>query len=705
MHNNQFDLSVGLLDVGEPLLKIFDVSPIAMALSFPNGGFEYVNPAFINLLGYSTEEVYAQGVTVTHPDDLIVNAELRLKLKTDPFTPVCIEKRYIHKQGHVIHGLLTIVAQADESCGIKRFIAQIIDVSQQKKVFEELRLAALVYENCSEAMAVTDADNVIISVNPAFTHVTGYSSAESLGRNMSMLSSGKHDRYFYANIWKSLLTTGNWQGEIWNKRKNGEVFAEKLIINTEFDAKGCVVRRVALFSDISEKKKAENLILKHANYDSLTGLPNRRLFMERLQKEVQLAKQDDNFGALLFIDLDRFKEVNDSLGHDQGDQLLVKAAQRLTHCVNESDTVARFSGDEFTIILNSLCDQINVETVVQKILKCMSTPYQLEQHKVYISASIGITLFPIDASDVGELLSNADQAMYVAKKNGRNCFHYFTECMQIKAQKRLQLISDLHNAIEKKQFELYYQPIVQMHDRRIVKAEALIRWHHPEQGLVMPDNFIAAVEESGMIIELGNWVFKQACQQLKYWRQKGFDDLQLSINTSPLQFKADGIKPILWAQELPDKVGQKLSIALEITENFLLEKSGEVREKVSQLQSLGFGLAIDDFGTGYSSISYLKELNGNYLKIDRSFVKNISDVSNDLVLCEAIIAMAHKLGVKVIAEGIETQEQYQLLCDAGCDFGQGWLFSKAVPAANFIELLNKQLISDEVNCDEVPSMK
>ena len=687
MNKNQYGVSVGLLDLEEPLLKIFDVSPVAMILSFPNGGFEYVNPALINLLGYSKQEIYTQEVTVTHPDDLMANAELRMKLKADPFTPVCIEKRYLHKQGHVIFGLLTIVAQANEDGGIKRFIAQVIDVSKQKKALEEKRLAALVYENCSEAMAVTDAENIIISVNPSFTHITGYSVAECVGRNMNILSSGIHDQYFYKKIWESIAASGHWQGEIWNKRKNGEIYAEHLVINTQFDEKGKVVRRVALFSDISEKKAAEALILKHANYDTLTGLPNRRLFMERLQNEVLVAKRNNSFGALLFIDLDRFKEVNDSLGHDQGDNLLVKAAQRLTSCVREVDMVARFSGDEFTIILNHLRDPESVEAVVQKILKCMTEPYQLGQHKAYISASIGITLFPGDASEVGELLNNADQAMYVAKEDGRNCFHYFTQCMQLKAQKRLRLISDLHRAIEKQQFELYYQPIVQMSDQRIIKAEALIRWHHPEQGLVMPENFIEAAEESGLIIEIGDWVFKQACQQLKKWRQKGFNYLQLSINTSPVQFKADGIKPQQWEQELSNAEGEKLPIVIEITENFLLAKNGDVRQRVSQLQSLGFRLAIDDFGTGYSSVSYLKELNGNYLKIDRSFVENISDIPDDLVLCEAIIAMAHKLGVKVIAQGIETQDQYQLLRDAGCDFGQGWFFSKAVPVTDFSNLL------------------
>jgi diguanylate cyclase (GGDEF)-like protein/PAS domain S-box-containing protein len=673
--------------MSEPLLKIFDASPVAMALSFPNGGFEYVNPAFGCLLGYSVEDIYAQDVMVTHPDDLAVNNELRLKLKEDPFTAVCIEKRYIHKLGHVIYGLLTIVAQANEDESVKRFIAQVVDVSEQKKALEELRLATIVYENSSEAMAVTDANNIIISVNPAFTTITGYTMSECLGKNMNMLSSGRHDSQFYQNVWESVLSTGSWQGEIWNKRKNGEVFVEYLIINTELDAHGEVTRRVAQFSDISETKATQALILKQANYDSLTGLPNRRLFMEHFRKEVLLLDHNKGFGALLFIDLDRFKEVNDSLGHDQGDLLLVKAAQRLTVCVGESDLVARMSGDEFTIVLNSIDSHTNLEIALKKILKSMSEPYQLGSYKAYISASVGITLFPDDSNDVGELLSNADQAMYAAKKNGGNCFHYFTECMQVKAQQRLQLISDLHSALEEQQFVLHYQPIVQMSDQKVVKAEALVRWQHPAKGLVMPDEFIEVAEENGMIIEIGEWVFKQACQQLKQWHSNGFDYVQLSINASPLQFKADGIKPSLWEEELSYGEDSKLSMVIEITENFLLEKNGDVRQRISQLQSLGFKLAIDDFGTGYSSVSYLKELNGNYLKIDRSFVQNISEISNDLVLCEAIIAMAHKLGVKVIAEGIETQEQYQLLHDAGCDFGQGWLFSKAVCAESFFGLL------------------
>lgn len=690
MSKKQFDKSMGFFNVGEPLFKVFEASPVAMALSFPNGGFEYVNPAFIKLLGYSEEEIYLQKVTVTHPNDLAANTELRKRLADDPFVPVCIEKRYLHKQGHTVYGLLTIVAQANDDGSIKRFIAQVVDVSQQKQALEQARLAAIVYENCSEAMVVTDANNVIISVNSAFTNITGYPADECLGRNMNMLSSGKHDHHFYQKIWKSLINTGCWQGEIWNKKKNGDIFAEYLIINTEFDAEGNVVRRVALFSDISEKKKAETLILRHANYDTLTGLPNRRLFMEHLQEAILLANKNKGTGALLFVDLDRFKNVNDSLGHDQGDILLVETAQRLSSCVRERDTVARFSGDEFTVILTPYYGEIDVESIVQKILEIMSKPYQLKKNQAYISASVGITLFPSGSDDTAELMSQADQAMYAAKEKGRNGFHYFTDCMQLKAQKRIKLISDLHCALEKKQFFLHYQPIVKMSDRKIIKAEALIRWQHPELGLLMPNNFIEVAEDSGMITKIGQWVFKQSCEQLKNWHFQGFDYLQLSINASPLQFKADGIQPTLWGEELSYGEGIKLPIVIEITENFLLEKNGDVRQKVSQMQSLGFKLAIDDFGTGYSSLSYLKELNGNYLKIDQSFVKNIVDVPEDLALCEAIIAMAHKLGVEVVAEGIETQEQYQLLHDIGCDLGQGWLFSKAISSESFCELLSQQ---------------
>jgi len=641
-------------------------------------------------LGYSPEEIYLQEVTVTHPDDLVASAEVRQRLTNDPFVPVSIEKRYLHKQGHTIYGLLTIVAQASNNGRVKRFIAQVVDISLQKKALEEVRLAAIVYENCSEAMAVTDADNVIISINSAFTNITGYPADECLNRNMNILSSGKHDHHFYHQIWESLTATGCWQGEIWNKKKNGKVFAAHLIINTEFDDKDNVVRRVALFSDISEKKKADALILKQANYDSLTGLPNRRLFMEHLQKAISLANLHNSTGALLFVDLDRFKNVNDSLGHDQGDNLLVKTAQRLTSCLRDLDTVARFSGDEFTIILAPHYEQVDIELVVQHILEVISKPYHLGKNKVYISASVGVALFPSDSDKTGELMSKADQAMYVAKVNGRNNFHYFTDCMQLKAQERMQLIADLHTGFRKETVFLHYQPIVQMSDRRIVKAEALIRWQHPQHGLIMPNNFIEVAEDSGIITQIGDWVFKQACQQLKTWHGKGLTYLQLSINTSPLQFKADGIQPELWEKELSCPGDIKLPIVMEITENFLLEKSGDVRKKISEMQSLGFKLAIDDFGTGYSSVSYLKELNGNYLKIDQSFVKNIVDVPEDLALCEAIIAMAHKLGVEVIAEGVETQEQYQLLRDVGCNLGQGWLFSKAISPEDFFELLSKQ---------------
>ncbi|MFA6121430.1 MAG: PAS domain S-box protein [Sideroxydans sp.] len=562
------------------------------------------------------------------------------------------------------------------------------DVTQQKVTEEKLRLASMVLENSSEAMFITDEHYLILEVNPAFTLLTGYSAQDVIGKNPKLLRSGKHEAAFYAAMQKELRKTGHWQGEIWNRRKNGEIFAEWQTINTVYNDDGSVHRHIALFSDITEKKKSEELIWAQANFDQLTGLPNRRMFRDRLAQDIKKAHRAGLGLALMFLDLDRFKEVNDSLGHDMGDALLMEAAYRISACVRESDTVARVGGDEFTIILAELEDRASVERIASNILQSLSRPFDLGKDVAYVSASIGITMYPDDATNLEDMLKNADQAMYVAKNAGRNRFSYFTNAMQERALYRLHMLNDLRSALAEQQFELHYQPIVDIHTGRIHKAEALLRWFHPKRGLISPGEFIPLAEESGLIHTIGDWVFEQAVAQALAWSARYDSDFQISVNKSPLQIqsKSDHCK---WKEHLAHTGLPGKHLVIEITEGVLLDHTPIVISELLAFRDAGIQVAIDDFGTGYSALSYLKKLDIDYVKIDQSFILNLESDNNDKALAEAIVVMAHKLGLKVIAEGVETQEQLDLLAKMGCDYAQGFLYSRAVTPEEFEKLLEK----------------
>jgi diguanylate cyclase (GGDEF)-like protein/PAS domain S-box-containing protein len=560
---------------------------------------------------------------------------------------------------------------------------------------EALRLAASIYQNTSEAMMITDEKNRIISINPAFTKVTGYGD-EVIGEDPECLGSGAHDEGFFRELWSSLNDTGEWRGEIWNRRKNGEQFIEWLTINTIYDSGGEVHRRVSLFSDITERKKTDALIWRQANYDSLTKLPNRRLFTDRLEQGIKVAYRENKNMALLFLDLDRFKEVNDTLGHHIGDELLVEAARRIKACVRESDTVARLGGDEFTVILKELRDLSPIGGIAQAIIDSLSEPFKLRDEQAFVSASIGVTVYPEDGLLAEELLKNADQAMFAAKQNGRNRVNYFTKSMQAAAQQRMRLIQDIHQALDEDQFSVHYQPIVALASGRIHKAEALVRWKHPEQGFISPAAFIPVAEETGAIHEIGNWVFQEAAQRIKAWRSTYDPDFQVSINKSPVQFLAEGAVKNEWLEYLRQQEVTPKGVVIEITEGVLLKANANCYERLHHLRQAGMQVAIDDFGTGYSSLAYLKRFEIDYLKLDKSFVDNLETDASDHALSEAIIVMAHKLGIRVVAEGVESEAQRTILKKIGCDYAQGYLFAKPMPADEFELLLQNE--ADKANC-------
>lgn len=563
------------------------------------------------------------------------------------------------------------------------------DVTALKLAGESMRQGIMVFENSSEAMMVTNADNSIISVNPAFTRVTGYTSDEVLGKNPGILDSGLHDKIFFQAIRTSLEATGHWEGEITGRRKNMEIYSEWRKVNAIYNEEGSVHRWITLFSDITLKKKSDELIWEQANFDSLTGLPNRYMFHNHLEQEIRKANRLGSSIALILLDLDHFKEVNDTYGHNIGDLLLKEAAWRLSSCIRGIDTAARLGGDEFTVILGGLNNTISINRVVRDILHSMAEPFRLGDEVAYVSASIGVTFYPQDASDMEALVRNGDQAMYAAKNQGRNCASYFTRTLHEAAQTRMRLTSDLRGALVGGQFQLHYQPILELATGLVHKAEALLRWHHPKLGLVNPADFISIAEETRMIVDIGDWVFRTAVQQVKDWRKSYCAEFQISINTSPVQYRKDVALHKTWLEFLKELELPGQSLAIEITEGLLMDASPAVTSKLLAFRNAGVRVSMDDFGTGYSSLGYIKRFDIDYLKIDQSFVQSLSPDSNDLALCEAIIVMAHKLGIKVIAEGIETEEQRSLLALSGCDYGQGNLFSKPVPADEFESLMQR----------------
>jgi len=554
---------------------------------------------------------------------------------------------------------------------------------------DERQVASIVYQESKEAMLICDEDRNIIASNPAFTKITGYSNTEVYGKNPRILSSGNQGAGFYKAMWESINLQGHWQGEISNKRKNGEVYVEWLTLNTILDKNGDIHRYIAIFFDITEKIVAEKLIWTQANYDPLTQLANRKLFLEKLKQQVNTAHKEGQNLGVLSLGLDKFKEVNDALGYSAGDLLLFEAAKRILKCVTKEGIVARLGGDEFGVILRDLNDIREIDRIAQRLNRSLSEPFLLSDEQIFSSVSIGISIFPEDTSKESELLKNAEQAMQAAKHLGRNRFNYFTRALQVAALHRLHLLNDMRMALNRQQFEVYYQPIVDIKTGEIHKAEALLRWHHPEHGMVSPTDFIPLAEESGLIVEIGDWVFKQAVSQVKHLQNECGVDIQISINKSPVQFQATE-NHVDWVAYLQEKNLAGKSIVIEITEGLLMNNHSSILKQFEEFRDAGIQVSMDDFGTGYSSLAYLKKFDIDYLKIDQSFTKNLSANSEELFLAKAIISMGHALKMDIIAEGIETEEQRQLLTDMGCNYGQGYLFSKPVPAAEFEALVLKQ---------------
>jgi diguanylate cyclase (GGDEF)-like protein/PAS domain S-box-containing protein len=568
-------------------------------------------------------------------------------------------------------------------------IAIVRDITDQKQAEEMLRIGAIAFESQS-GMIVTDSNAVILRVNKAFTTLTGYREQEALGQTPHMLSSGRHDKDFFKAMWNTLKATGHWQGEIWNRRKNGMIDAEWLTIVAVVAPDGSITHYVGTFSDITNNKDAVAEIHRLAYYDPLTHLPNRRLLEERLGQELAPTTRNGLHGAILFLDLDKFKMLNDTRGHDAGDQLLIEVARRLRAAVREGDIVGRMGGDEFVVLLVDLsADAEEAATVSRqvglKLLDTLAQPYKFDDYDFHCTASIGIRIYR-DQKVVEELLRHADLAMYQAKTAGRNTLRFFDPVMQLIVTAQANMEKDLHCALEQNQFKLYYQSQVRKNGQ-IIGAEVLLRWQHPERGLLSPPDFIPLAEKNSLILPIGQWVLDAACSQLKTWESHSHNrHLQLAVNVSARQFRQpDFVSKV--QQALGNNAINPQLLKLELTESLVLDDINDTIVKMHELRRIGVRFSLDDFGSGYSSFSYLTQLPLDQLKIDQSFVHNIGLKSNDAIIVQTILGMAQNLGIEVIAEGVETEVQRAFLEQHGCPAFQGYLFSKPLPIEGFEQLL------------------
>ncbi len=657
---------------------------------------EYVSPN-IDQFGYFSEEWISKKVSYKnfiYTEDIDSVQKAILKNQAIGLDNFGKQYRIVCVDGKIKWIYHHIIINKDTHGNIISYGGYLIDVDVQRKQEENWRMAQIVFANTIEGIVITDLKGTIKWANSAFTKITGYTSKEIIGKNPRILKSDHHNASFYEKMWYDLIHKGKWQGEIWNRRKNGETYPEWMTITAVCDAKGNPVKYVSVFNDITDHMQKEEHIKYQAYHDALTGLPNRVLFKERLNLAVAHANKRSEMLAVIFLDLNRFKRINDILGYATGDILLRLVAERLKNCVDEGDTVARLSGDEFALIIEDIKFMQNAIKVANRVLRVFEKPFKIADHdELYVSASLGISIYPLDGKGAEDLVKKAAVPMNRAKEKGGNTYELYKPDMDEQVSDKLILENSMFQAINKNEFFLCYQPQVDVFSGKIIGAEALIRWNHPQLGFVSPKDFIPLAEENGFIVQIGEWVLREASEQLKVWHQKGFTGIKIAVNFSTLQFREkkliNKIIQILQETELNPEY-----LEMEITESSTMLEPNFTIGILKKLSKLGIQIAIDDFGTGYSSLAYLKRFPIHKLKIDRSFIKDVNKDEESRAIVSAIIAMSQNLGLEVLAEGVETEQQLKYLKERGCQQIQGYYFSPPVISDEFEKFLYAQNLFD-----------
>ena len=681
-------LTVELEQSQEKYRNIFEHSIEAIFQVNANGFITLANPACMQLLGYDCLAILQSEIPhiralYQDPSD---HDTLMTRLKNDKVIRGWVAP--VQRRDGKIMLVVENVRRIDNKHGqIHGYESMAADITLQRQIEKRLELVAKVFEFLTDGIVITDANTKILEVNQAFSAITLYSSAEVVGKTTSILYSGWHNQDFYSDMWNAINTTGFWRGEVTDRRKDGETYVQQLTICAIKNEAGDLINYIGIFDDITKKKESENKIHQLAYYDVLTKLPNRSLFNDRLRHAIRVAGRNKQLLALLFIDLDNFKSINDTLGHFVGDKFLIQVAAVMQGCIREKDTVARLGGDEFVIILEELHSSHDASQVAKQILLKLAQTFLIGGHDIISGASIGISIYPTDSDDCQALIKYADTAMYSAKEQGKNDFRFFTDEMNIRAFERVRMEKDLRRALKQREFVLYYQPKVDISGKIVTGCEVLIRWQHPEMGFLPPYKFISMAEETGLIEPIGQLVLEMAFQQYRCWLDAGHKLPPVAINLSPKQLKIELLQQVISLLSASGLSGTL--VELEITESAIMAEPQVAIQILKGLRDIGLQLSIDDFGTGYSSLSYLKRLPVNTVKIDQSFVKDIDSDADGHAIVEAIIALCKKMGLKVVAEGVEKKSQMAFLQENGCDEIQGYFIAKPLSATDFIDFLNR----------------
>lgn len=683
--NNMLDAlgerEIALLKASEKTLALLHNASDGIHIIDSEGVLIEASDSFFSMLGYQRDELIGAHVSRWEAklSDIQIHEVIRGQLSNTVRSQ--FETRHRRKDGTIFD--VEVSGFPLELEGKRVLFNSSRDITQRKLLEEKMLVTASVFNCSQEAIVITDASNNIIDVNPAFTRITGFCQNEAIGKNPKILSSGRQDKTFYEAMWQSLNAQKSWRGEVWNRRKSGEVYPEMLSISVLCDSEGKVLRHVAVFSDISNLKAHEAELSRVAYYDALTGIPNRVMLSDRLKQATAQTTRENKLLAVCYLDLDGFKPINDALGHEAGDEVLIEIAKRIGDTIRGGDTVARLGGDEFVVLLLGLEQGEECVKTLDRLLAAVSEPVHLKVKTVTVSASIGVSIYPLDEEDADTLLRHADQAMYVAKQSGKNRFHIYDVELDKRARNQNEFLKSIRQALNNEQFELYFQPMINLRTKELVGAEALIRWHHPERGVLPPSEFLRFIENTELDIQIGEWVIGAALAQMDRWQKNGLN-IQVSINISGYHLESNNFVKKL-ANKLsayPDRTFGKFKI--EVIETVALNDINVVREIIGACRELGVTFALDDFGTGYSSLSYLSGLPVDELKIDQTFVRGMLDDKGDMAIVQGIIALAKTFERLTVAEGIETLEHYQALLDMGCEVGQGYGIARPMPASEMI---------------------